>query len=97
MIKGRVRFDVQGRFRAVVDGDWKLIWTPGQDARGEHQLYDIATDPKEASDQSGEHPERVRDLRRMLDDWMATGEQRAAGPIPDGDKEALRALGYIDD
>jgi hypothetical protein len=33
----------------------------------------------------------------MLDDWMAAEEQRAARPIPDEEKEPLRALGYIDD
>ncbi len=97
MITGRVRFDVQGRFRAVIHGDWKLIWTPGQDARGEYQLYDVAADPNETRDQSDRHPERVRDLRRMLDDWMADEEQRVTRPIPDEEKDALRALGYIED
>jgi arylsulfatase len=97
MIKGRVRFDVRGRFRAVVEGDWKLIWTPGQAGRGAYQLYDVASDPDETRDQSGRHPERVRDLRRMLDDWMVAQEQWATGPIPDEEKDALRALGYIDD
>ena len=88
---------MQGRFRAVVDGDWKLIWTPGQDAGSEYQLYDIAADRNETRDLSGEHPERVRDLRRMLDDWMAAEEQQETRPISEEDEEALRALGYIDD
>jgi hypothetical protein len=33
----------------------------------------------------------------MLDDWMAEEEQWATRPIPDEEKDALRALGYIDD
>jgi arylsulfatase A-like enzyme len=81
----------------VVDGDWKLIWTPGQDGPGAYQLYDVAADPDEARDLSGRHPERVRDLRRTLDDWMAAEKQRVTRPIPDEEKDALRALGYIDD
>jgi len=97
MIKGRVHFDVQGRFRAVVVGDWKLIWTPGQDPAREHRLYDLAADPNETRDLSDRYPERVRDLRRMLDDWMASEGQETARPIPHEEKEALRALGYIDD
>jgi arylsulfatase A-like enzyme len=97
MIEGRVRFDVQGRFRAVVDGDWKLIWTPGRDGPDAYQLYDVAADPDETRDLSGRHPERVRDLRRKLEGWMVAEEQRVTRPIPDEEKAALRALGYIDD
>jgi arylsulfatase A-like enzyme len=96
MIRGRVGFDVPGRFRAVVYGDWKLIWTPGQEPGREHQLYELAADPDETRDLSGEFPERVRDLRRKLDDWMAAEEQGAARPISGADEEALRSLGYIE-
>jgi arylsulfatase A-like enzyme len=97
MIRGRVDFDVKGRFRAVVDGDWKLIWTPGQEPAREYQLYDIAADPGEARDRSREFPERVEAMRRMLDEWMAGDAQPATVPIPEADEETLRALGYIDD
>jgi arylsulfatase A-like enzyme len=97
MIPGRVSFDVKGRFRAVVDGDWKLIWTPGQEPGREYQLYDIAADPSETRDRSRELPERVEAMRRMLDDWTAGDVQPAAAPIPEADEDALRALGYIDD
>jgi len=97
MIEGRVGFDVAGRFRAVVDGDWKLIWTPGQTPEREHQLYDIAADPNETLDRSREFPDRVRALRRMLDGWMAADTRPPAQPIPEADEEALRELGYIDD
>jgi arylsulfatase A-like enzyme len=97
MIEGRVGFDVEGRFRAVVDGDWKLIWTPGQTPEREYQLYDIAADPNETLDRSREFPDRVLALRRTLDGWMAADTQPPAQPIPDADEEALRELGYIDD
>jgi hypothetical protein len=80
----------------VVDGDWKLIWTPGQEPGREYQLYELAADPDETRDLSGEFPERVRDLRRKLDDWMAGEEQGAARPISGADEEALRSLGYIE-
>lgn len=97
MIKGRVRFDVRGRFRSVVEGDWKLIWTPGRPAKRAYQLYDIAADPDELEDLSAAHPERVREMKAMLDRWMADDAAVPAVGIPEHEKEGLRALGYIEE
>jgi arylsulfatase len=97
MIERRVGFDVSGRFRAVVAGRWKLIWTPGQSPERAFQLYDIHADPDEEKDLSGAHPERVRALKALLDGWMAGDEAVPAGEIPESEKKGLRALGYIED
>lgn len=52
------------RESAVRYGPWKLI----VDRRNQSlQLFDIAHDPHETSDLSGEHPERVQELRQLLD------------------------------
>jgi arylsulfatase len=100
MIPGRITFDVRGRFRSVVSGDWKLIWTPGQTGPREYQLYDIANDPDEIHDLSREFPERVRALAAEITAWMARapGAQTAGAPaIPESDRDALEALGYIEE
>jgi arylsulfatase len=97
MIRGRVSFDVRGRFRTVVSGDWKLIWTPGQTPDREFQLYDVAADPDETRDLSREFPERVQELKRLLDAWMAGDSAVDSPEISERDREGLRALGYIEE
>jgi arylsulfatase A-like enzyme len=44
LVRRRVRADVSGRFR-VVDGGWKLIWTPGRDG-APCELFDLEADPE---------------------------------------------------
>jgi arylsulfatase A-like enzyme len=53
-----------GQYRVVLDHGWKL-----QDCRACNRvwLYDMTTDPTEHHDLSAEQPERVRQLRAMLD------------------------------
>jgi arylsulfatase len=97
MIRGRVSFDVKGRFRTVVSGGWKLIWTPGQTPEHEFQLYDVAADPDETRDLSGEFPERVREMKAQLDAWMAADAAVDSPEVPEADREGLRALGYIEE
>jgi arylsulfatase A-like enzyme len=96
LLHRRVRFDVNGRFRAVVDGDRKLIWTPGARPGRGFELYDLASDPDETVDLSRQEPQRVAELRKRLDGWVRTGAStpRRIGPE---DRERLRALGYVDD
>jgi arylsulfatase A-like enzyme len=97
MIRGRVSFDVQGRFRSVVSGGWKLIWTPGQTPEREFQLYDVEADPDETRDLSREFPGRVEQLKAMLDGWMAGDSAVDSPEVPERDREALRELGYIEE
>jgi arylsulfatase A-like enzyme len=97
MIAGRVGFDVSGRFRTVIAGGWKLIWTPGQRPEREFQLYDIEQDPDELTDLSRAHPERVLQLKAALDAWMADDVTVPSAEIPESEKEGLRALGYIEE
>ena len=77
-------------------GDWKLIV---DHLRGREHLYDLATDPGEAVDLSGERPEKLAELVTLLDDWVAK-MQEAGVDLPylepdDELREKLRSLGYL--
>jgi arylsulfatase len=94
-MRRRVHFDVAGRFRAVMLGDWKLIWTPGQNPDSEFELYRIDEDPQETVDRyRPDHPE-VAALRKELQAWLRSDTDRTA-PLTSGDRETLRALGYLE-
>jgi arylsulfatase A-like enzyme len=94
-VRGRTRFDLSGRFRAVIEGSWKLIWTPGAPPEQEYQLYDLDADPDERQNLSHpDHPELTR-LRERLHDWLRDDATEAAQPSAE-DEERLRALGYIE-
>ena len=65
---------------AVRDGDWKLIrWY--EDERVE--LYNLAGDIGECRDCAAGQPERVRVLRRLLDDWLQAVGARFCERNPD--------------
>ncbi len=95
MVRRRVHFDVPGRFRTVVLGDWKLIWTPGQQPDLEYELYHLARDPTEAHDlYAPGHPEAAR-LQAHLASWYRHVEHQTE-ELSEEDRERLRALGYVD-
>lgn len=94
-VRRRVRFDITGRFRTVIDGDWKLIWTPGQTGLNEFELYDLARDQGETKNlfRAG-HPMAMR-LAELLSDW--TRATPGSVPTPsEEDLERLRSLGYVE-
>jgi uncharacterized sulfatase len=94
-VRGRTRFDISGRFRSVIEGSWKLIWTPGAPPEQEYQLYDLSVDPGEQQNLSHpDHPELER-LRERLQGWLRDEPAETTEPSPE-DEERLRALGYID-
>jgi arylsulfatase A-like enzyme len=96
LIRGRVNFGVAGRLRTVIDGRWKLVWTPGQTPEREFALYDLEADPAEQHDiHAPDHPEAAR-LRELLRGWLRDGAAPSGTPS-DADRRALRALGYIED
>ena len=51
------------------DGDWKLL--TNDDGSGT-QLFNLAEDPGESNDLTAVHPERVREMKRVLLDWRAS-------------------------
>lgn len=93
-VNRRTDFAVPGRFRAVIDGDWKLIWTPGQSDRLSFELYNLATDPGETKNiHNPEHPE-ARRLTGLLSQWLKNTPHKNSTPS-DEDMERLKSLGYI--
>ncbi len=99
LVARRVRFDVAGRFRAVIRGDWKLIWTPFQAEGLEWALFNLKDDPHETRDvYAPDHPE-LAPLRGALDEWVRrqdSAEIAAPRAISEEDREALGALGYTE-
>lgn len=86
---------------AVRQGDWKLIWPIASDhpvLGAEPRLFDLASDPGETRDRSAQEPERVAELRRIAEPWVARGpiERRTRHLSPEA-VEQLRALGYLRD
>ncbi len=56
---------------AVRHNDWKLVRFPDRPA----ELYNIKEDISEVNDLATEHPEKVRELYKMLFDWELTLER----------------------
>ena len=64
-------FDEYGPVRMIRSREWKLVWRyPG----GPHELYHVADDPDERRNLFSRrgHTDRIRTLRRELDDWYAS-------------------------
>ncbi len=99
MVQRRVRFDLSGRLRAVVLGDWKLIWTPGRTGDDQFELYNLANDPGENVNVYRSNRGVAAPLEAALRQWAgdepspAVAQQAALRP---NDEEILRTLGYLD-
>jgi arylsulfatase A-like enzyme len=85
----------QGNSYAVRAGRWKYIERHrGGEQRS--QLFDLATDPGERTDLSAGRPEEVSRLSAEVRAWRRRHDRAPAPPrLTDEDREALRALGYV--
>ena len=99
---------------AVRLGSWKLVhtplppeipggspWDPYFEQEESFRLFDLSGDPGETVDVSADHPERVRDMRALLQSWEAQHLWHRSGPPAQAQvdpelREMLRALGYAD-
>jgi len=84
-------FDEYGPVRMIRSQEWKLIW---RYPAGAHELYNLAEDPEERVNlfiQPG-YAERIRTLRRELDDWFAN----YVDPKLDGSKLPVTGYGQRD-
>lgn len=63
-------FDEYGPVRMIRSREWKLVW---RYPAGPHELYNVSDDPEERENLFSRpgHAERIRSLRRELDDWFA--------------------------
>lgn len=101
-IERRKVFNIAGRFRAVTEENWKLIWTPGIEGSQAYELYDLESDPGENRNLYREdHPAAAR-LEAELSRWYARDpalrpEGRAPPPeITAEEERKLRSLGYVE-
>jgi len=81
-------------------GRWKLIWPVNL----EHpvlpagpELFDLEADPGELVNLAAEQPERVEELRALLQPWILLGPRPASGELAPETLAELRALGYTGD
>lgn len=89
-------------WRAYVKGRHKLLWHGG----GEHQLYDLVSDPEEQTDLAAHQPDRVQALIDAMEADLARWPKRAAiaeenptDSVREVDPEtrgALESLGYLE-
>ncbi len=85
------------RLKSLVRGGEKLIWS----ADGQHELYDLRSDPNETNNLAAERSERTAELAAELEGLFAG--LRAHVPTPDEtrlteeERERMRSLGYLGD
>jgi len=89
---------VPGKHRMLRTARWKLVYVPDGKA-GTYHLYDMA-DRGEDADVAAAHPDVLSELRASLDAILAadpkqTDQGPGKRPLTDGEKERLRALGYL--
>ena len=84
-------FDEYGPVRMIRSHEWKLVW---RYPAGPHELYNVADDPQERANVFSRpgHTERIRTLRRELDDWFAS----YVDPQFDGSKLPVTGRGQRD-
>ena len=94
LIRRRLRFDLAGRFRTIVLGDWKLIWTPAQSAELEFELYNLNDDPNETDNLYVPGHREAERLKALLRLWLQPGNDGPAA-LTEDDAQRLRSLGYV--
>ncbi len=88
----------EGVFRAIRQGPWKYIVSPG----GRQELYHVVDDPGELTNLIGIHRDVARRLAERLEEWLSTARQHpprtGQEKVPAMNKETqerLRQLGYL--
>ena len=77
-------------YSAVRIGDWKLIhfYEDGRD-----ELYDVVKDISESTDLAAKEPQRTKEMRAHLDQWLASVGAQFATPNPAYDPEKDKPKG----
>jgi arylsulfatase len=57
--------------RAMVRGDWKLVWIDEPYGDGQWWLFNLASDPTESTDLSKDNPEKLEELLTAWDAYVA--------------------------
>ena len=70
---------------AVRSGDWKIVTGPQR-----AELFNLASDPSEKTDLAAKHPEKVKELTTLYDQWLdqmaepASGQAKRYGGVATG-------------
>ncbi len=89
--------------RAIVQGGWKLIHNhTRREGTPEFELYHQGDDPLNLTDLAAQHPERVTEMKRLLDAWQEkalaarlVADSEAERSMSQEELERLRSLGYV--
>jgi hypothetical protein len=66
------------------------------DSLGTQELFDLEEDPRERRNLAAANPDTLRELAARLEAWRERGTQAGPAEVSPEDREALRALGYVD-
>ena len=95
-VRRRVDFDIAGRFRTALLGDWKLVWTPGASEGLEFELYDVKVDPNETTNLYVPDEPSTERLKALLRQWRGNSDTQQSRRMSEADRERLRSLGYLE-
>jgi arylsulfatase len=56
--------------RAVRQGNWKLRWEFKPLGKGDWELFDLSTDPAELKDLAADHPDKLKEMVALWDDYV---------------------------
>lgn len=89
------RIFVSGEQWGIRRAEWKLIVG---ETDGQQQLFNLSIDPRELTNVANYHPNEVASLRAELDAWRARAPVRVdpRNDLTTDEREALRALGYVE-
>ena len=76
----------------VRKGRWKLIhwFDTSRNYPDEFELYDLEKDIGESQNLAAEHPDVVKELRQLIDEFLADTNALVPQPNPDYDPDAPR-------
>ncbi|MGI9541970.1 MAG: arylsulfatase [Cyclobacteriaceae bacterium] len=61
-------FHEKGGRKALRQGDWKIVqYDVNREPQGSYQLYNLIVDPSEEQDLANQHPEKLEDLKVLID------------------------------
>ena len=96
-----------GRF-AIKKGDWKLILWPGSGGwsypnteeelreRPQYQLYNLKEDPSEEENLIEQYPEKVKELKSLLEEYIRNGRSTPGAPQQNDGPERWAELEWMD-
>jgi len=56
--------------RAVRQGEWKLRWQIKPYGKSDWELFNVAADPAERKDLAAQHPDKVKEMLALWDDYV---------------------------